>query len=113
MHLTPITGDVFDITQRIKEINEGYRLMYNHKYHRYEVYCYVGFTPTLALTWTDRLDMRLIVKLYETRISNIKKIVAEIERANEEKQNRIIDKALDTAGYELREYLNYANRRNY
>lgn len=110
MHLTPITGDVFDITQRIKEINEGYYLVYNHKYLRYEVYYNVGFTPTLVLTWNNTLDMRIIKKLYDTRIENLKKIINEIERNNEYIQNRAIEKAIDKAGYETKQYLTYVQR---
>ncbi len=110
MHLTPIAGDVFDITRRIKEINEGYYLMYNHKYSRYEVYNDVGFTPTLVITWNNRLDMRIIKKLYETRIENIKKLVEDIEKNNEYIQNRAIDKAIDKAGYETKQYFNYVQK---
>ena len=110
MHLTPITGDVFDITQRIKEIDEGYRLYYNHRHNRFEVYRDVGLTPTLVLTWNNRLDARLIEKLYRTRIENIKKIIEMIERNNEEIQNRAIERAIDKAGYETKQYIKYVSR---
>jgi len=111
MWLRLIENDVFDITQRVKEINQGYFLVYNLKAKRYEVYINAGNTPALCLTCGKSLDMRIIQRLYKTRVQNIKKITQEISAANEAAEQRAIDKALDKAGYLTREYLNFADGR--
>ena len=78
-NIRAITRDVFDIADRIKEVDEEYRLYYNFDHKRYEV----RKRGEIAITWTDPLSAALIVKLRETHVRRRMELLKEIERAEE------------------------------
>ena len=82
-YLIEIKGDVFDVADRIKEVDEGYRLYYDPIRRRYEVYK----GEDLCVTWTDPLTPALIVKLRETHVRRRHELLKEIEE-NEERMRR-------------------------
>lgn len=72
-----ITRDVFDLADRIKEVDDEYRLYYNLDHERYEVHK----RGEIAITWTEPLSAALIVKLRETHVRRRTELLREIERA--------------------------------
>ena len=86
--MTEIKEDVFDIVQRIKGIDSGYKVYRNHKKHRFEVYKTYGMSEKLELTWDGALDERLVRKVQRTRKQNIDKIIKQIEKENENLQKQ-------------------------
>lgn len=80
-HLTEVRSDVFDIADRIKEVDERYRLFYNRDKRRFEVH--LNGEKDIAVTWTDPLDQRLVTKLRETHVRRREALIREIERSEE------------------------------
>lgn len=87
--LREIKSDVFDIADRIREVDEEYRLYYNLAQARYEV----RKRGELCITWTEPLSAALITKLREThvrrRLELLKEIEREEERARQEGESRM------------------------
>ena len=77
--LIEIKSDVFDIADRIKEVDEEYRLYYDPESMRYEVHK----RDEICITWTEPLSAALIVKLRETHVRRRLALLAEIERSEE------------------------------
>lgn len=89
--LISINTDTYFISQRLREIDKNYFLVFNTKSKKYEVhnkgqadntYC-VGL-PFMAI------DERVIDLVQKSRVENINKLTAEIEKNNEriEKENK-------------------------
>ena len=76
-HLKEVKQDVFDIADRIKEVDEGYRLFYNFDRERYEV----RTGGELCVTWKEPLSAALVLKLRETHVRRRKQLLREIEMA--------------------------------
>ena len=72
-----ITADVFDLADRIKEVDEEYRLFYSFDHERYEV----RKRGEICVTWTEPLSAALIVKLRETHVRRRNELLQEIELA--------------------------------
>ena len=93
-HLKEVKQDVFDIADRIKEVDEGYRLFYNFDRERYEV----RKGGELCVTWKEPLSAALVLKLRETHVRRRHELLKEIE-ANEERLKREEDhKMRETIG---------------
>ncbi|MDD4839198.1 MAG: hypothetical protein PHE93_00810 [Clostridia bacterium] len=95
MNLIEIKEDVFDIACRLREIDENYRLFFNTDHKRYEIYSRAGLEVVVPYTF---LDVRTLVHVRKTRLSNRKQLIEEIENTNarieEEQRQKIIEKAL-------------------
>ena len=71
-----IQSDVFDIADRIKEVDEEYRLYYDIRNSRYEV----RKKGELCVTWTEPLSAALVTKLRETHVRRRLELLKQIER---------------------------------
>ena len=80
--LREIKCDVFDIGDRIKEVDEEYRLYYNLDRARFEV----RKRGELCVTWTEPLSAALVQKLRETHVRRRLELLKEIERDEERAQ---------------------------
>lgn len=98
MQLRKIYSDLYDISSRLKEIDEGYELFFNPPKNRFEVHSAFGLEVVVPYR---QLDARTLTHVRKTRISNRQKIVDEIERENrkaeEQKRKEIIDMALSAS----------------
>ena len=82
-----ITNDVFDIAQRIKEIDQDYFVVYDKKLCRFEVHNKRQKPDTLSLVLPyDTLDCRAIDKVLSTRTEYVAKQLAMIDEYNEKLQ---------------------------
>lgn len=79
MELERITHDLFDIAKRIKGIDRRYKLFFNRKKNRYEIYANGAMQMALPF---ERLDARTLSYARKTRLENLEKIIAEIEKEN-------------------------------
>lgn len=103
-----IESDVLDIITRIKEIDNGYYIMYNlsnkkfevHNEHQKNSYCLTIPYP--------QLDERTIKLIYDTSIKNYDKIVKELEEDNKKYQEKEIEKVKEINDYKIREILKYS-----
>lgn len=104
--LEPV-NDIFFISERIKEINENYKLFYNKKLKRYEVHDFSNML-TLCVTYNKYPNDKLIKKLTLTKKENARRYIKEIEAENQklEKENemKILNNSLD----KLNEVFHYA-----
>ena len=89
-----ITRDVFDLADRIKEVDEEYRLYYNFDHERYEV----RKRGEIAITWTEPLSAALIVKLRETHVCRRNELLREIERAEAQAERDAAARAREQVG---------------
>ena len=78
--LIEIRSDVFDIADRMKEVDERYLLFYNLDKARFEVRL-KGREEEIAVTWQGALDARLLQKLRETHVRRRDELIKEIERS--------------------------------
>lgn len=75
-----ITKDVFDIADRLKEIDPCYELHYEPRDGKFRLKAASG--ETLLVFPYDRADERMLRHARRTRVERLNAIVAEIERAN-------------------------------
>ncbi len=82
-HLIPITDDLYDVAARLKSVNGNYRLYYNAKSCKYEVYNadVQGISLAFAVPY-DELDCRTVEYARYTSVASAKQLFAEIERHN-------------------------------
>ena len=80
--LREIKSDVFDIADRIKEVDEEYRLYYNLDHARYEV----RKRGEICVTWTEGLSAALVTKLRETHVRRRFELLKQIEREEAQAQ---------------------------
>lgn len=88
-YLCVIENDLFDIANRIKNIDKDYVIYRNMLSGKFELHN-TRYTPSLQVILPyDELDMRTIVYTVNTRVENIKKVAEEMEKENQrlEKEN--------------------------
>ncbi len=100
-----IQNDVFDISERVKNLDRQYQIFYNRGTSRYEVHHSKCF-PTLQVVLPyESLDCRALDYLAKTKISNIDAIMQEIETNNQQVEKHNQNQLLEN-GYEaLESYL--------
>ena len=99
--LREIKSDVFDIADRIKEVDPEYRLYYDLDRERYEVHK----RGEIAVTWTEPLSAALIVKLRETHVRRRTELLKEIERGEERAEREEAHRARERIGKMTEEFL--------
>ena len=114
-HREIIHTSTLKIPERIKEIDRGYFIVYNHKQGYFEIHHEDGLATrdTLQL-WIPykELDQRTIDKILETRIENAKALLAKMERENakiikdEEKKSEEISREV------FKDFYRYCNNRH-
>ena len=96
--LERIQNDLFDIADRLKEVDERYELYFNKKLRRFEIYA--NGALQLAVPF-DRLDERTVVLARKTRLEYLEQLVESIEennaRLDEQMRRQTIEKCLANA----------------
>lgn len=97
--LQKIENDLFDIANRLKEVDERYELFYNGRKHRFEIYAQGVLQIAVPF---DCLDERTVILARETRLENAERLIRQIEAENakldEQKRKRTIDACLAKLG---------------
>ncbi len=94
-----IENDTFFVSDRIKEIESNYFIVYDTQKQKYEVH-YKGQEPdTYCLTLPfDELDSRTVDYVFKTQISKAKELFDEMERENDKlikrEQKRVLEQSL-------------------
>ncbi len=79
-----IKEDLFDICNRVKEIDEGYFVVFNERLNRYEIHHRQQYGNSLCiLAPSGKLDKRVLDKLRETRVERSEQIYSMLENQNE------------------------------
>lgn len=104
-----IDNDVFEITKRIKEIDEGYYIVFDTKKERYELHNKnQPYTYCLTYPYAD-LDSRLIDMLLYTNINNIDNILYDIDKNNNNIENNVNKDIKNRSEYMVREIYDFAS----
>ena len=85
-----IETDALFITNRLKQIDQNYFVVYNTKKSRYELHNSKQLGDTFCLVCPYKnLDERFVILAQKTQSKNIDKLIAEIDKQNEklDKQN--------------------------
>lgn len=102
-----IENDVFDICNRLKEIDDTYYVVYDTIKNRFEIWSEDIKNILCFVVPYRTLDARTLVHANKTNSNNAKNIFEEIDRVNEEKNNSIKNKILDETSFKFREIYNY------
>lgn len=104
-----IESDVFDIVNRIKEIDDGYKIMLNLKTGRLEVHNTKQQNTFCFVINGDSLDERVIDKIYSTLSCNADNIMEDIDNNNQLIEKKSRDKLKDYTDYMSREIYSFSN----
>jgi len=90
-----ITGDMYDICSRLKEIDAGYYVMFDGRRERFEVHHkgQRGNTLCVVLPY-DRLDARTVTHVRRTRTTRLREVIKEMDRENARLEREERKKAL-------------------
>ena len=91
-----ITNDLFDIANRLRSVNENYRLYYNTHKSRYEVRNSATDTLEFVVPYGE-LDARTVEYARYTGVQNAKALLAEIERNNAKVEKQQISQLAEGA----------------
>ncbi|MBR4800394.1 MAG: hypothetical protein IK048_01795 [Clostridia bacterium] len=86
--LEKIENDLFDVANRLKEIDPRYELYRNRRERRFEIYAQGVLQIAVPF---DRLDARTLKLARETRMENAERLLRAIEEENarlDEKKRR-------------------------
>lgn len=83
-----IENDVFNIANRIRDIDIDYFIVYNASKDNYEIHnqSQIGSTYCVTIPY-NTLDERTINFVYKTQSKNIEEILCEIEKENKLHEN--------------------------
>lgn len=80
--LIEIRDDLFDISSRIKSIDENYKIYFNGETCRYELHNFSKYPSFQAVIPYATLDKRALDFARKSRVDNIQSILAEIDAHN-------------------------------
>lgn len=104
-----IESDVFDITKRIKEIDEGYYIVLNNKNNKFELHNKFQINTYCLQIPFDSLDKRVIDVIHASNVCNIDNIINNIDKNNKYIENESFNNIKDQSSYMLNEIYNFCN----
>ena len=108
----PVTGNALDIPQRLKEMDEGYFVMFNVRHQKYEIWHGSGSGGVLECVLPyDALDARAIRHVREHRIERQEELIREVEAHNRLLEQNLKKQWLEQAGERTREAVRYLRNR--
>lgn len=99
--LTVVENDLFSVADRIKSIDDKYKIYYNGESRKFEVRSAVDGSLQVVIPY-DRLDSRAVDYVRKTRIERMDAIIEEIEKANAEAEKNAVAQAAQKALSQLR-----------
>lgn len=104
-----INSDVFDIVKRIKEVDDGYYIVFDTTKNKYELHNRKQQSTYCLTCPFENLDKRLLDFIHKTNSRHIDKIVEEIDNNNKKVERNIYNNAKDTSDFMLREIYAFSN----
>ena len=107
----PITSNVFDIPERLKELDERFFVVFNRQTQRYEVHVtgQQGGTLGCVIPYYLALDARTVEYVREHMAARTEAIAEEIERYNEKLERDTMAAHMDKAAYKMKNAIKYAD----
>ncbi len=91
-NLIAITDDLFDIANRLKAIDQNYRVFFNVETQKFEVHNMAQRLGTLAFVVPfDELDARTVQYARFTRVENAQKLFDEVDKHNQSLEKTCLD----------------------
>lgn len=91
-NLIAITDDLFDIANRLKAIDQNYRVFFNVETQKFEVHNMAQHFGTLAFVVPfDELDARTVQYARFTRVENAQKLFDEVDKHNQSLEKSCLD----------------------
>ena len=87
-----IRNDLYDIADRLKEINASYELYFDTGRQKYIL---KAFGILQAVLPYDELDQRTLDYVYYTRRENVENVLADADRYNERKERENVQRVKD------------------
>ena len=104
-----IESDVFDIVKRVKEIDDGYFIVYDTDKLKFELHNYYQFNTYCLTIPFDDIDDRILELIYLSSVTNIDKIIEDIDKNNIAIENNNTQSMKEYGDYILREIYAFAN----
>lgn len=105
-----ISGNCFDIPQRLRGIDDDYRIYYNPQRAVFELHN-LRHVPTLQLVLPySQLDCRTVEYVRRTRIDRIMSEIEGIDEHNQMLEQRLVNQTLDEIHQKTKDIINYMNR---
>ncbi len=105
-----IKNDLFNIVNRLKQIDENYFVLFNLKNKKFELHNKMQGNKTYCLTFPfNTLDERAVEHAYKTSVKNASKIFFEIETQNKKIEEKSKQKILDECADIFNEIYKYSN----
>ena len=102
-----IDNDLFNISKRLKDIDEGYYICYDTRRNRFEVRnSDLGGKICFVVPY-KMLDERTLKYARKSSVQYSKKLLDEIEKNNKEIEDKNYNKFKDESEYKFREIFNY------
>ena len=102
-YLIPVKNDLFDVANRLREIDANYCLYFNKMLGRFEVHNKAQRGNTLAVIVPyKQLDARTIHFVQKTRVENANRLFAEMEKQNAKAESDAVSKARDRDAKEIK-----------
>ena len=109
----PVVTHVMDIPERIRELNEGYFVMFNKQTQKFEVWHGDGREGVLECVLPyDALDERAVRHIRQHRMERMEQLIREIEEHTARLEADAQKKWLDEAGAKTKEAFDYLRRRS-
>ena len=93
-----IENDLFEISSRLKQIDDTYFVVYDTQKHRYEVYSTMQKNGSMCFLVGKKLDYYAISKAHKTLIKRLKRVVNSIDIHNK----KAIRKNEEETSYKIR-----------
>lgn len=104
-----IESDVFDIVDRIRDIDNGYFIVFDTVKQKFEVH---NMNQICSYCFTSKFDSickGMIDEILFTSVQNIDNIINDIDKNNKDNENNHIDKMKDKSEYMFKEIYSYFN----
>ena len=93
-----IENDLFEISSRLKQIDNTYFVVYNTKKHRYEVHSTMQRKSSMCFVVGNKLNYYAIIKAHKTSIKRLKSVVNSLDIHNE----KILRKKEEETSYKIK-----------
>jgi len=104
-----IESDVSDIVERIKEIDDGYFILFDTNKNKFEVHNYKQTNSYCFTSKCDSVNECILSEVYSSLVQNIDKIIEEIDKNNIDIENNQINAIKNDSDYMFREMYSYFN----
>ncbi len=105
-----ISTNCYNIPERVRELDDDYRLYYNVRRNVIELHN-LRHIPTFQLVLPySQLDTRTIEYIRRTRVDKIINEIKEIDEYNNNLENKLINQTLDEIHEKTKSVINYMNR---